>query len=155
MGRVKLNFEPLYFLHGTPWEQSIGSAASHGCIRMKNADAIELARLLERFGTPMFAGDIDRIAADTLATRTVVLEEPVPIEIRYDLVEVLDRRVFVYRDVYNLAVRSLPAELSATLAGHGVDTMRLDESAVRRFLRRIAPAGSSILADSLLKPEAR
>jgi hypothetical protein len=31
--------------------------------------------------------------------------------------------------------------------------MRLDESAVRRFLRRIAPAGSSILTDSLLKPE--
>jgi murein L,D-transpeptidase YcbB/YkuD len=154
MGRVKLNFQPLYFLHGTPLEQSIGSAASHGCIRMKNADAVELARLVERFGAPMFAGDdIERIAADTVTTRIVLLEAPVPIEIRYDLVEVRDRRVFVYRDVYNLAVRPLRAELYTTLAGHGLDTMRLDESAVRRFLRRIAPAGSSILTDSLLKPE--
>jgi lipoprotein-anchoring transpeptidase ErfK/SrfK len=45
MGRVKLNVRPLYLLHGTPAERSTGSAASHGCIRLKNADALALADL--------------------------------------------------------------------------------------------------------------
>jgi len=30
------------YIHGTPHEGSIGTPASHGCIRMRNADVIEL-----------------------------------------------------------------------------------------------------------------
>ena len=39
MGRAKIQFAPLYFLHGTPDTASIGKAASHGCVRLapKNA----------------------------------------------------------------------------------------------------------------------
>ena len=154
MGRVKLNFQPLYFVHGTPWNESIGSAASHGCIRMKNADAIELARLVARFGASRFSdGDIERIAADIHTTRSSLLDEPVPIDIRYDLVEVRETRVFVYRDVYNLARRSMRGELYASLAEYGIDTMRVDVAAARRLLHRVPPAGSSIAVDSLLRPE--
>src|SRR5262245_34345307 len=43
MGRVKLAFGNFYYLHGTPDVRSIGRAASHGCIRLRNDDAIELA----------------------------------------------------------------------------------------------------------------
>ena len=46
MGRVKLFFMPLYFIHGTPERESIGTPASHGCVRMKNADIIELFDLV-------------------------------------------------------------------------------------------------------------
>ncbi|HEX8432649.1 MAG TPA: L,D-transpeptidase, partial [Longimicrobium sp.] len=45
MGRVKLFFAPLYYIHGTPDSASIGRAASHGCVRMLNRDVIALARL--------------------------------------------------------------------------------------------------------------
>jgi murein L,D-transpeptidase YcbB/YkuD len=111
MGRVKLNFQPLYFLHGTPFRHSIGTAASHGCIRLKNEDAIELARLTLRFGMrTLTSDDIVALSADTVSTRTIELEEPVPIEIRYDLVEVRNGRVSVYRDVYHLSSKSLRAE---------------------------------------------
>jgi lipoprotein-anchoring transpeptidase ErfK/SrfK len=34
------------YIHGTPDEASIGTAASHGCIRMRNADVIELFDLV-------------------------------------------------------------------------------------------------------------
>jgi hypothetical protein len=30
------------YIHGTPWEDLIGSPASHGCIRMRNDDIVEL-----------------------------------------------------------------------------------------------------------------
>jgi lipoprotein-anchoring transpeptidase ErfK/SrfK len=47
MRAVKIFFqEPDYYIHGTDNEESIGYAASHGCIRMQEADAVELARYL-------------------------------------------------------------------------------------------------------------
>jgi murein L,D-transpeptidase YcbB/YkuD len=153
MGRVKINFQPLYFLHGTPLEESIGSAASHGCIRMKNADAIELARLVERFGAPMFShGNHGYATAETLATRTIHLDDPVPLEIRYDLVEVRDGRVSVYRDIYGLATRSMREEVFATLTRYGIDTTRVDTMAARTLLRRVPAKGRSVAVDSLVKP---
>jgi lipoprotein-anchoring transpeptidase ErfK/SrfK len=35
------------YIHGTPHESAIGAPASHGCIRMRNADVIELFDLVE------------------------------------------------------------------------------------------------------------
>ena len=44
---VKIFFqEPDYYIHGTDDEDSIGEAASHGCLRMRVADAYDLARFL-------------------------------------------------------------------------------------------------------------
>ena len=150
MGRVKLNFQPLYFLHGTPFRHSIGTAASHGCIRLKNEDAIELARLTLRFGMrTLTSDDIDVLSADTLSTSTIELEEPVPIEIRYDLVEVRNGRVSVYRDVYHLSSKSLRAEVYAALAASGLDTTTIDSERVRALVRRVQPAGNSIELDSI------
>lgn len=34
------------YIHGTPDDQSVGAPASHGCIRMRNADIIELFDLV-------------------------------------------------------------------------------------------------------------
>src|SRR5688572_24863547 len=45
MQGVKIYFrEPAYFIHGTNDPGSIGTAASHGCIRMRTDDAKSLAR---------------------------------------------------------------------------------------------------------------
>ena len=40
------------YIHGTPEEGLIGRPASHGCIRMKNADVIELFQRVDS-GTPV------------------------------------------------------------------------------------------------------
>jgi hypothetical protein len=152
MGRVKINFQPLYFLHGTPARQSIGSASSHGCIRMLNEDAIALARLVHQFGTPALTPeDLDRLASDTTRTWLVELTSPVPIEIRYDLAEIRDGRVIVYRDVYELAMRPLRADVYARLAEHGIDTTLVDSARVRALVRGVPRAGKSIALDSLVR----
>jgi lipoprotein-anchoring transpeptidase ErfK/SrfK len=51
---VKIFFqEPDYYIHGTDHEEKLGAAASHGCVRMGQADVYELGRLLqERAGAP-------------------------------------------------------------------------------------------------------
>ena len=81
MGKVKMFFrEPTYYVHGTNAEESIGSAASHGCIRMRNADIIELARLVMKHGgEPRDAGWFERILNRVRSTREVRLSAPVPL----------------------------------------------------------------------------
>lgn len=53
MRAVKVFFqEPDYYIHGTNNPDSIGEAASHGCIRMTEDDATDLARyLMEETGS--------------------------------------------------------------------------------------------------------
>jgi lipoprotein-anchoring transpeptidase ErfK/SrfK len=51
MQGVKIYFRaPYYYIHGTNNPGSIGEAASHGCIRMTEDDAVALARRIERAG---------------------------------------------------------------------------------------------------------
>lgn len=51
MQGVKIYFKaPYYFIHGTNNPGSIGEAASHGCIRMTEGDAVALARRIQRAG---------------------------------------------------------------------------------------------------------
>jgi len=44
--------ERFIYIHGTKHESAIGSPASHGCIRMRNADVVELFDLVGD-GTPV------------------------------------------------------------------------------------------------------
>jgi lipoprotein-anchoring transpeptidase ErfK/SrfK len=84
MGRVKMFFrEPDYYIHGTGLTSSLGNARSHGCIRMRNIDAVELARIL------MINGGADRplewyeeTLANATTSRNVTLPRPVTIRVR-------------------------------------------------------------------------
>lgn len=73
--------EPDYYIHGTPHVSSLGTAASHGCLRMDPDEVAELAHQV------MQAGGVARDwswVKSTLrigATRTVHLKRPVTITI--------------------------------------------------------------------------
>lgn len=84
MGRVKIFFrEPDYYIHGTNAESSIGTAASHGCVRMLNQDVIELARLLiDTTGAPIEPGLIQRLINRVRQTREVRLHDAVPLRVQ-------------------------------------------------------------------------
>ena len=48
---VKIYFKaPDFYIHGTNRPESIGEAASHGCIRMTESDAVNLARFIQGHG---------------------------------------------------------------------------------------------------------
>lgn len=51
-----------YGIHGTPDPDKVSKAASHGCIRMTNWDALELARHLSK-GTPVAIHDGEKTGA--------------------------------------------------------------------------------------------
>jgi L,D-transpeptidase ErfK/SrfK len=79
---VKIFFqEPDYYIHGTLDEESLGAAASHGCLRMSEADAASLARLImERGGAPKPDAWHDKVAGGN-ASADVRLPRPVPFRI--------------------------------------------------------------------------
>jgi murein L,D-transpeptidase YcbB/YkuD len=81
---VKIFFaEPDYFIHGTEDEESIGRAASHGCIRMRNEDAIALARLvMEQAGDARPPAWYRRVLNRVTRTEEVRLPRPIPIRIQ-------------------------------------------------------------------------
>ena len=150
MGPVKLHFGGLYFLHGTPLERSIGKAASHGCVRMRDADARALARAMNRLGGGGLPEQtLDSIEADSSRTTTVQLSEPVSIAVVYVTVEVSERRLYLYRDVYR---RDRPSEERAllVLSGARYDTTRVDRPLLARVIRRARARSTSVPIDSVL-----
>ena len=151
MGRVKLNFRPLYFLHGTPFEQSIGSAASHGCIRLHNRDAIALALLVQRFGARRLTPAASEAYADDSASRSVVLDVPIPITLLYDLVERVGDSIRVYPDIYHLSTIGLRDEVRRALARAGRDTQLIDDARLRALVTRLGRGGRAAPIETLLR----
>jgi hypothetical protein len=133
LGPVKMEFAPLYLLHGTPESASIGTAASHGCVRLRSEDAVALAERVQRFGAPAAADSLDSADRRGAATRVVRLERAVPIMIRYELVELRHDTVYAYPDVYRL--RS--AELEQAAAGTLGRATGLDSAAALGAARRL------------------
>lgn len=83
MGRVKMFFrEPDYYLHGTNDERTIGYRGSHGCIRMRNADIVEIARLaMEHGGQPREPNWFQRVFNRIRSTEEVRLSRPIPVKV--------------------------------------------------------------------------
>ena len=68
-----------YGIHGTPDPDKISKSASHGCIRLTNWDALELAKRLNK-GTPVLIGDGEKTgrleAPDQGSQQLAGTEEP-------------------------------------------------------------------------------
>ena len=84
MGRVKIFFsEPDYYIHGTREVDSLGAAESHGCVRMRNADVISVAkRVMAAGGKPVKQSFVRSVINRVRSTREVRLSTPVPIEVK-------------------------------------------------------------------------
>jgi murein L,D-transpeptidase YcbB/YkuD len=81
MKLVKIFFkEPDYYIHGTNETESLGEAASHGCLRMDPDDAYRVARyLMEHGGQPHDESWFWRVLHFRSETKTVYLNHPIPL----------------------------------------------------------------------------
>ncbi len=134
MGRVKLAFRDLYFIHGTPRGQSLGQPASHGCVRLANREAVELAALVQRYGSLEPSGAaIDSLVAlgGSEVTRRFDLQRPVLLQLRYEVVEVRPDTVLLYPDIYALEGAPLRTRVLDALARAGYDTTTMDSTRVK------------------------
>lgn len=124
MGRVKMHLFRDYYVHGTPArnEARLGRPASHGCIRMRNADVMELARLvLKADGAPVAESAVRRLADNPRATRELALAGRVRVRIEYRLAEVAGDSVTLHPDVYARAGSGYAARVAGELRAAGHD----------------------------------
>lgn len=156
MGRVKLLIGGPYYMHGTPAEASIGKAASHGCIRMRNQDAIALAReLLAIDGAGPDDDELLYVLADTVSV-AMDLPRPVLVNIAYAIAELRGDTLLLHPDVYRRAGgRVHEAAMRALLAG-AYDTTRVRRRVLAAAVRRSRSRHVAVRLDSLLlQPPAR
>ena len=79
---VKIFFsEPDYYIHGTDDDDSIGEAASHGCIRMVESDAAALAQYLQEHAGASRSESWYAAVTDGGRPASVMLPHAVPIAI--------------------------------------------------------------------------
>ena len=135
MGRVKMHLFGDYYVHGTPArnERHLGRPASHGCIRMRNADVMELARLvLHADGSTVTDATLDRLAANPGMTREMRLSGRVRVRIEYRLAELEHDSVALHPDVYGRAAGRYAQVVGRELAALGQDAALLEQASVRR-----------------------
>ena len=83
MKLVKIFFrEPDYYIHGTDDLDSLGSAESHGCIRMSPSEATRVAQLVMAHGGKPKPDPWYRRIFRRRSTQVVHLSQPVRIEIQ-------------------------------------------------------------------------
>jgi lipoprotein-anchoring transpeptidase ErfK/SrfK len=80
---VKIFFhEPDYYIHGTDDVESLGSAASHGCLRMDPTEVADLAKLImEHGGAPHDENWFWRILHSRREEKVVYLDNPVSLTV--------------------------------------------------------------------------
>jgi murein L,D-transpeptidase YcbB/YkuD len=153
MGRVKIHLFGDYYVHGTPAgnERFLGSPASHGCIRMRNSDVMELARMILREdGSTISDSTVEHLARTPRATREVALSGRVRARIEYRLTEVAADSVTILPDVYARAGAAYATRVGDELRLAGADPApvlaRLGGSRPATALR-IARTDEAVLPD--------
>lgn len=124
MGRVKMHLFGDYYVHGTPArnERHLGRPASHGCIRMRNRDVMELAQLvLQADGGRVPQATVQSLVRNPQATRELALNGQVRVRVEYRLAEVGADSVTLHPDVYGRAGARYAARVRQELGAAGAD----------------------------------
>lgn len=139
MGRVKLHFSNLLYIHGTPEEAWLGRPASRGCVRMSNEDLIELARFLHERASPRTSGTLlDQLERNPKQTRRIQMTRAVPFTVVYRVAEVRDGMLHIFPDVYGLVQGSLRDQVTEVLRRNGVDLSAVDPEKLDRLIEKSA-----------------
>lgn len=101
LGPVKMRLGSAILIHGTNKPQSVGHAASHGCMRMRSEEAQDLAWYIQSHasshGDPALKEQYGKQRGRSFY---VQLEQNVPVELYYDVAELSEGKLHVYQDVY-------------------------------------------------------
>lgn len=128
LGPVKMPISNAILFHGTNKEKSVGRAASHGCMRMLNADAQELAWFLQsRFSQKSDPSLREVYQRNRKQTYVVGLDAAIPVRVIYEPAVVRNGVLIIYPDFYNKFSGKKREFLMNVLASSGVPTEKIDE----------------------------
>ena len=153
MGKVKINFAPLLYIHGTMYEDKLGAPASHGCIRMGRDDLLELTRLIHRYRTPRVSEQVlATLEANDRMTRNFAVR-PIRFDVVYRLVEVVDGKLVIHPDVYRSGTENLRDEIVGELKKQGLNITGAVEERVAQISKRRNATRLAVPLDTLVSAD--
>ncbi|MGH9906929.1 MAG: L,D-transpeptidase family protein [Pyrinomonadaceae bacterium] len=119
LGPIKIPIGSPSLIHGGKPLSKIGTFASHGCVGLTNAQVKDFAQKLAlSAGKEISPTAVAAYLKDNTKTRSVKLDKPVPVELRYETIVVEDGKLYIYRDVYDQETNT-EENLRAVLEKHG------------------------------------
>lgn len=135
LGVVKMPLSNAILLHGTSKPSSIGTAASHACIRMFNDDARSLAWTFQSHLTAHFDESLlEEYAQKSWKTVNISLAKSVSVRFIYEVIELEGDQLTLHPDVYH-RLGNKKAALLGKLKLRGIHEDELDIDVLETVLR--------------------
>jgi lipoprotein-anchoring transpeptidase ErfK/SrfK len=148
LGVIKIPIGLPSLIHGGKAPVQLGKFSSHGCVGLTDKQVQDLAKTLADLGgTEITDEDLVRHQKNRKKTESVKLNNPVPVELRYETIVIEDGRLHIYRDVYERGTNT-QENLNAVLAAYGltIDQLSPDErTQVEQALEEMARGPSGAL----------
>lgn len=150
LGPVKMLMEDGVRIHGTNAPGSVGRAASHACMRMKSAEASELAwEIQKRYSSKNDPQLREVYRKKNRSSFWVSLGQEVPVFIKYQQVERHGDRLSIHPDRYRKG--GFQQELENTLSDR--PDIIVDKSLIQKLSKKRAQGSFEVAIDDLKTPE--
>jgi lipoprotein-anchoring transpeptidase ErfK/SrfK len=120
LGPAKIPIGLPSLIHGGKQPSKIGTFASHGCVGLTTPQLNDfIPRLATLSGSNITQDDVANYEEDKTNTKSVKLNQKVPVDLRYETIVVEDGKLHIYRDVYEKDTNT-EENLEKVLAVYGV-----------------------------------
>jgi Uncharacterized protein conserved in bacteria len=128
LGPIKIPIGLPSLIHGGKAPAKIGKFASHGCVGLTTPQVKDFAAQLAKVSNTSEITDtaITSYLEDREKTKTVKLNQTVPVELRYETIVLEDGKLHIYKDVYAQDTNT-EENLRAVLEANGVRLEDLSE----------------------------
>lgn len=155
LGPIKIPIGSPSLIHGGKSPAKIGKFASHGCVGLTNAQVKDFAGLLAKVSntTDISESTIATYLVDREKTKTVKLNQTVPVELRYETIVLEDGKLHIYKDVYAQDTNT-EENLRRVLEANGVRLEDLSEQQRTEILNALNAMSTNPTAAASPSPEA-
>jgi L,D-transpeptidase ErfK/SrfK len=138
LGVLKIPIGLPSLIHGGKAPAKLGTFASHGCVGLTDPMAQDFAKTLARMGgAELSEADINAFKKNRSETKQVKLDQPVPVELRYETIVAEDGKLHIYRDVYDRNTNT-EENLRAVLEAQGVSLNDLSETEKSQVMQALS-----------------
>ena len=137
LGPIKIPIGSPSLIHGGKPLAKIGTFASHGCVGMTNGQVKDFAKILAQAAhADLTEETMSAYLKKRTKTRTVKLDQMVPVELRYETIVFEEGKLHIYRDVYDQNTNT-EENLRAVFVANGANFDNLGEGEKAQVLEAL------------------
>ena len=148
LGPIKIPIGLPSLIHGGKAPSKIGKFASHGCVGLTTPQVKDFASQLAKVSntSQITDSEIASYLEDKEKTKTVKLNQTVPVELRYETIVLEDGKLHIYKDVYAQDTNT-EENLRAVLEANGVRLEDLSEQQRSEILNALKDVKKETVID--------